>query len=57
VNNELADRPWLAGDKFSCADIDLLVGIDFMAWVKQQVPPECTHVHDWRQRASAELGL
>lgn len=57
VDTELAGRPWLAGDNFSFADIDLLVGVDFMAWVKQQVPEECTHVHDWYRRAKAELGL
>ena len=56
LNNELADRPWLAGDKFSFADIDLLVAVDFMAWVKQTVPEDCTHLRAWYDRAKSELG-
>jgi glutathione S-transferase len=56
LDAELADRPWLAGDNFSFADIDLLVAVDFMGWVKQVVPDECTRLKDWYQRARAELG-
>ncbi|MCB1701016.1 MAG: glutathione S-transferase family protein [Halioglobus sp.] len=57
LDAELATRPWLAGDNFSFADIDLLVGIDFMAWVKESVPEECTHLRAWYERARAELDL
>lgn len=53
----LADRPWLAGENFSFADIELLVAIDFMAWVKQTVPEDCTHLKAWYERARAELKL
>jgi len=51
----LANNTWLAGDNFTFADIDLLVGVDFMAWVKQSVPEECTHLKAWYERAAAEL--
>jgi glutathione S-transferase len=57
LNSELADRPWLAGDKFSFADIDLLVCIDFMAWVKLSIPEDCTHLRAWYDSAKAELNL
>jgi glutathione S-transferase len=56
LDKQLASGGWLAGDFFSFADIDLLVGIEFMAWVKQSVPEECTNLHDWYRRAKAELG-
>lgn len=57
LDSQLATRPWLAGDNFTFADIDLLVMIDFMAWVKESVPLECTHLKAWYERAKAELGL
>ena len=56
LDAHLADSPWVAGDNFSAADIDLLVAIDFLSWIKQAVPQECTHLLDWYQRANAHLG-
>jgi glutathione S-transferase len=55
LDAHLATSTWLAGDNFTFADIDLLVGVDFMAWVKQSVPEECTHLKAWYERAAAEL--
>ena len=55
IDAHLADNKWLAGDNFTFADIDLLVGIDFLAWVKQSVPDECSHLKAWQERAAAEL--
>ncbi len=57
LDTELASRAWLAGDSFTFADIDLLVSVDFMAWVKQSIPEECLHLKNWYERARAELGL
>ena len=57
LDRELGTRPWLAGSSFTFADIDLLVGIDFMAWVRESIPEECTHLRAWYDRAKAELGL
>lgn len=55
LDAHLANSTWLAGDNFSVADIDLLVCIDFLGWIKQSVPDECTHLKGWYQRASAHL--
>ncbi len=55
MDKHLANSPWVAGEHFSVADIDLLVSIDFMAWIKQAVPEECTHLQDWYQRATAHV--
>jgi len=55
LDAHLATSSWLAGDNFTFADIDLLVAVGFMAWVKQSVPQECGHLKSWYERASAEL--
>tara|TARA_R110002073_G_scaffold102918_1_gene233305 strand:+ start:629 stop:1249 length:621 start_codon:yes stop_codon:yes gene_type:complete len=55
LDAHLATSTWVAGEHISIADIDLLVAIDFLAWIKQAIPEECTHLKDWYQRASAQL--
>jgi glutathione S-transferase len=55
LDAHLANSTWVAGDNFSIADIDLLVSIDFLAWIRQSVPDECTHLKDWYQRACAHV--
>jgi glutathione S-transferase len=55
IDAHLANSTWLAGDNFTFADIELLAGVDFLAWVKQSVPEDCTHLKAWYERASAEL--
>ena len=55
LDAHLATSTWLAGDNFTFADIDLLVIVGFMAWVKQSGPEECTHLKAWYERAAAEL--
>lgn len=56
LDAHLAKNTWVAGDNVSFADIDLLVTIGFMGWVKQSIPEECTHLKAWHERAGAELG-
>jgi glutathione S-transferase len=55
LDAHLANSKWVAGDNFSIADIDLLVCIDFLAWIRQSVPDEYTHLKDWYQRACAHV--
>ena len=43
-------------DNISMADIDLLVAIGFLGWVKETVPDDCSHLKAWHARASAEVG-
>ncbi len=56
LNRELAKRQFIAGDKFSFADIDLLVAVGFSGWVKCKPPEELTRLHEYITRATAELG-
>ena len=55
VDAHLANNTWLAGDNMSFADIDLLVSVDFMGWVKQSIPEDCVNLKAWYARASAQL--
>ena len=56
INERLADRPFLAGDNFSFADIDLLTAIDFAKWGARLSPDESlTNLHRWHGDADAAL--
>ena len=55
LDAHLATSTWVAGENFSIADIDLLVSIDFLAWIKQAVPDDCPHLKAWYQRATAHV--
>jgi len=55
LDTHLGNSTWVAGENFSFADIDLLVSVDFMAWVKQSIPDDCTHLKAWYEKASAQL--
>lgn len=55
IDAYLADNAWLAGDNISFADIDLLVSVEFLAWVKQSVPEDCSHLQAWYQKAKTAL--
>ena len=50
----LATRPWLAGDRFTIADITGFCGIEFAKLIKFR-PAEAgfTHLADWRERVAA----
>ena len=59
IDQVIGDKPYVAGDRFSVADIDLLVLIDFSAWRKLSLPAEATNARRWyetvRARPSAQL--
>ncbi len=55
LDAHLATSTWLAGDNFTVADIDLLVTIDFLAWIKESIPEHCPHLKAWYARAAAHV--
>jgi glutathione S-transferase len=55
MDRHLADRDWVASDALTMADIDLLVACDFLGWVKESIPPGCTHLQAWYDRTQAAL--
>lgn len=53
MNNFLADREFIAGDRFSAADITTLITIDFAKWIKAEVDESQTHLQRWYTAVSA----
>ena len=53
LDDVLADRAFLAGDRFSIADITALCGIDFGRVIGLRVQPEQKNLSRWHQAVSA----
>jgi glutathione S-transferase len=53
LDEVLATRPYVAGDRYTIADITALVGVDWGRVTKTRVPPECTRVLAWHERVSS----
>jgi glutathione S-transferase len=53
MDHELKDRPFIAGDVFTVADITGLIAIDFMKPAKLVVPGELKHLKRWQAEISA----
>jgi len=47
LDDELAERDFLAGSFYSMADISALVVVDFAAWIKIAVPEEAVNLKRW----------
>lgn len=52
LDRELAERPFIAGEAYSMADICALTTVDFADWIGLPVPEERSHVTAWRARVS-----
>lgn len=52
-NRVLADTPFVAGDKYSMADIILLTTIDFANFIGVKMPDDLPSLADWHARVSA----
>jgi glutathione S-transferase len=53
LDGELATRPFVAGERFSIADITALVGIDFGRVVEIRIQPEQKHLQRWHEAVSS----
>jgi glutathione S-transferase len=53
LDTELANRRYIAGDKFTIADITAMVGIDFGRVSKIAIQPEQKNLARWHQEVSA----
>lgn len=57
-NDQLADRAFVAGPRFSVADITLLVAVDFLRVIRTEISEHQTHLKRWydvvSQRPSAK---
>jgi hypothetical protein len=53
IDGRLADREFVAGSRYSIADITTLVTVDFAGWVKLTIPDDCPHLRRWHAAARA----
>ena len=57
LNDELAHRQFIAGDRFTIADITAMIALDFLKPARLEIPPELSHLLAWydrvKQRPSA----
>ncbi len=53
LNSELADRPFIAGERFTIADITAMIAIDFMKPARLQVPDDHLALMAWYGRVKA----
>ncbi len=54
-DGQLQERPWLAGTRFTLADIALLTIVDFAGWIDIKPPEALTALADWHARATARV--
>ncbi|MBI1199419.1 MAG: glutathione S-transferase [Phenylobacterium sp.] len=61
LDRRLGETAWLAGDRFTIADLVTFIGIDFGRMIKFQVPGELASVARWaeamRARPAAKAGM
>lgn len=53
LDRELAKREFIAGDRYSVADITMLVGVDFMKPARLTMPEGASNVKRWHAAVSA----
>ncbi len=53
LDRELADRPYVAGEHYSVADITGLVAVDFMKPARLEVPEEFASLRRWHAQVTA----
>lgn len=53
LDRRLADSEFIAGSRYTVADITALVSVDFAGWMKIAIPEDHSHLKRWHQAASA----
>ncbi|MET0272218.1 MAG: glutathione S-transferase family protein [Phenylobacterium sp.] len=53
LDRELADRPFVAGEAYSMADICLLTTVDFANWIGLPIEDDFADLKGWHARVSA----
>lgn len=53
LDAEMGDRQYIAGDRFTVADITALVAVDFMKPARLAVPDTCANIQRWYLDVSA----
>ncbi len=53
LDAQLAKNKYVAGDKYSVADVNALVAVDFAGMAKQTIPESCPNLARWHAEVSA----
>jgi glutathione S-transferase len=53
MNARLAENEFVAGERYTIADITTLVAVDFAGWIKLTFPDDCPHLRRWHQAVAA----
>jgi glutathione S-transferase len=53
LDKRLGESKFVAGPRFTVADIDAYMAIEFAGWIKLAVPPEHQNVARWREAVAA----
>jgi glutathione S-transferase len=53
MDERLAQTEFVAGPRYSIADITTLVAVDFARWSKLTIPEQCGHLRRWHADVSA----
>jgi glutathione S-transferase len=53
IDDQLAHNEFIAGDRFSIADIAAVVVVDFSSWIKLSVPEDAENIQRWYKAVSA----
>lgn len=46
-------KPFLCGERYSVADIDAMIAVDFAKWIKLELPPEAKNARRWYESVAA----
>ena len=57
LDARLRDCAYVAGDRFTIADITAVVAVDFAAWIKEAIPDDAANLRAWHDRVSARPGV
>jgi glutathione S-transferase len=53
IDGALSDRPFIAGDRFTVADITGLVALDFARPARIAIPSDLANLNRWREALKA----
>ncbi len=53
IERRLGESEYISGERFTIADIALLVTLDFARWIKAKIPEANAHTRRWYQTVSA----
>ncbi len=53
LNEELADRPFMAGERYTIADITAMIALDFMKPSRIELPSHLVHLNRWYDSVKA----